>query len=62
MNEIIEQYENILNQIENRIIYLKSQLLVSTSLKEHDIICARVALLEKEEEELIQSIHEMKAR
>lgn len=62
MNEIIEQYENILNQIENRIIYLKSQLLVPTVSKEHDIICARVALLEKEEEELIQSIHEMKAR
>lgn len=62
MNEMIEQYENILNQIESRIIYLKSQLLLPTGAKEHDAICARVALLEKEAEELIQSIYEMKSR
>lgn len=62
MNEMIEQYEEILKQIENRIYSLKHQLENPIGAKEHDIICARVALLEKEAEELIQSIYEMKSR
>lgn len=62
MNEMIEQYEEILKQIESRIYSLKHQLEKPIGAKAHDIICARISLLEKESEELIQNIHKMKTR